>query len=57
MGAGCEDNRNSGLVAEEEITKVLETGAALGFDFNGREEEISQVISIMEREDEERVKS
>ncbi|KAK0602917.1 hypothetical protein LWI29_038228 [Acer saccharum] len=30
------------LSLEEEITKVLETGAAISFDFEGREEDLSQ---------------
>ena len=40
---------------EEEITKVVETGAAWGFDFNGNEEEIYKVVSAREREDEARL--
>ena len=40
----------------DEVAKVIETGKALGFDFNGREEEISVIVAIREEEDEERIK-
>ncbi|KAK2642950.1 hypothetical protein Ddye_024713 [Dipteronia dyeriana] len=38
---------------DEEVTRVLETGAALGLDFNGNEVEISRIVNSMKREDEE----
>ncbi|KAK2657469.1 hypothetical protein Ddye_010521 [Dipteronia dyeriana] len=37
---------------EEEVAKVLETGATLGFDFNGNEVEITEIVAAREREDE-----
>ncbi|KAI9194238.1 hypothetical protein LWI28_004328 [Acer negundo] len=40
---------------DEEVAKVLETGAALRFDFNGNEEEIVEVVSSRKREDEKRM--
>ena len=36
---------------EEEVTKVLETGPTLGFDFNENEEEVTNIMSTRERED------
>ncbi|KAK3221054.1 hypothetical protein Dsin_015024 [Dipteronia sinensis] len=47
------ENRN----LEEEIAKVIEIGVALGFNFNGREEEIGGVVAQRELEDEERLKN
>ncbi|KAK1571324.1 hypothetical protein Q3G72_015128 [Acer saccharum] len=38
-----------------EITKVIETGAALGFDFQGKEQEVAEIIARKEKEDEERL--
>ncbi|KAI9161381.1 hypothetical protein LWI28_016829 [Acer negundo] len=40
---------------EEEIAKLMETRVALGFDFNGNENEIIEVVSSREKEDEERM--
>ena len=40
---------------EEEISKVLETGITLGFEFNGNIEEVMGVIALREKEDVERV--
>lgn len=42
------------LSLEVEIAKILEIGAALGLDFLGREEELSQVIAQREEEDDAR---
>ncbi|KAK1561871.1 hypothetical protein Q3G72_002300 [Acer saccharum] len=39
------------LSLEMEIAKILETSAALGLDYQGREEEFSQVIAQREEED------
>ncbi|KAK3227568.1 hypothetical protein Dsin_007430 [Dipteronia sinensis] len=38
---------------EDEVTKVIEVGIALGLDFNGKETEIGERIARREREDEE----
>ncbi|KAK1582035.1 hypothetical protein Q3G72_011261 [Acer saccharum] len=43
-------------VMDEEVAKIMETGVALGFDFNGSEMEVSQVLRTMENEDEARIK-
>ncbi|KAI9160744.1 hypothetical protein LWI28_011158 [Acer negundo] len=38
---------------DDKVAKVIETGEALGFDFDGREEEISVIVAIREEKDEE----
>ncbi|KAK0585858.1 hypothetical protein LWI29_035167 [Acer saccharum] len=45
------DGNLDSLSLDEEITKVIETRAALGFDFKGREEEYSHIIAQKEDED------
>ncbi|KAK1583380.1 hypothetical protein Q3G72_023248 [Acer saccharum] len=40
---------------EEEVTKVIEVGVSLGFDFNGKEVEIGGKIADREKEDAERM--
>ncbi|KAK1562338.1 hypothetical protein Q3G72_010430 [Acer saccharum] len=45
------DGNLDSLSLDEEITKVIETRAALGFDFEGREEEYSHIIAQKEDED------
>ncbi|KAK0597523.1 hypothetical protein LWI29_026183 [Acer saccharum] len=54
---GSEEFWKLGWDLDDEVAKVLEIGAALGFDFKGKESEISQVLSNMEKEDEDRFKS
>ena len=39
---------------EEEITKVIETGVALGYNFNGKEELIGAEVARREKEDVDR---
>ncbi|KAI9186182.1 hypothetical protein LWI28_014499 [Acer negundo] len=41
---------------EEEIAKVIETGVALGFNFNGKEKEIGGEVARREMEDEEKLR-
>ncbi|KAK3218661.1 hypothetical protein Dsin_012631 [Dipteronia sinensis] len=41
---------------EEEVAKAIEMGASLGLDFNGNEEEIIEIISLREEEDNARMK-
>ena len=45
----------SGWSLEMEVAKILEVGAALGFDFNGNEGEIGEILSRREKEDEDRL--
>ncbi|KAK1582570.1 hypothetical protein Q3G72_016327 [Acer saccharum] len=45
-----------GIVMEEEIARVIETGVALGFDFGGKEDSIREELRRREVEDEERLK-
>ncbi|KAK1582334.1 hypothetical protein Q3G72_014056 [Acer saccharum] len=40
---------------EEEVSKVLETGKAVGFDFQGREKVLAEQLMRREREDEARL--
>ena len=40
---------------EDEITKVIETGIALGYNFNGKEEVIGAEVARREKEEEERL--
>ncbi|KAK3219223.1 hypothetical protein Dsin_013193 [Dipteronia sinensis] len=47
-----EVQRLSGIF-EEEVTKILETEAALGFDFNGVEKELVEAITIREEEEDD----
>ncbi|KAK0601887.1 hypothetical protein LWI29_028437 [Acer saccharum] len=39
---------------EAEVVKVLEIGAAIGFDFSGIEKEVAEVIAVREKEDDAR---
>ncbi|KAK3189742.1 hypothetical protein Dsin_029303 [Dipteronia sinensis] len=39
---------------DEEVAKVLEIGAALGFDFNKNEDDIVEYVTLREKEDEAR---
>ncbi|KAI9196583.1 hypothetical protein LWI28_025145 [Acer negundo] len=41
---------------EEDVAKVIEVGRALGIDFNGKEQEMIEIISSKEKEDEEKLK-
>ncbi|KAK0603008.1 hypothetical protein LWI29_000415 [Acer saccharum] len=41
-------------ILDEEVAKVIETGLALGFDFNGEKMSISEEILTMEKEDVDR---
>ena len=38
-------SRQFGWNLEMEVAKILEVGAALGFDFNGKEGEIGKILS------------
>ena len=49
-------NSDSSWNLEEEVTKVIEVGAALGVDFNSKEAEIREVIVRREKEDEDKLK-
>ena len=52
-------NPNDALVniwdLEEEVTKVIEVGTELGFDFTGREVELGEQIVAREKEENERL--
>ncbi|KAK3229395.1 hypothetical protein Dsin_001276 [Dipteronia sinensis] len=49
-----EGNMDS-ISLDEEIVKVIETGVTLGFDFEGREEDYTQILSQKEDEDNARL--
>ncbi|KAK1582955.1 hypothetical protein Q3G72_019779 [Acer saccharum] len=42
---------------EVKIAKIIETGATLGFNFHGKENEIVEVLKRMEQEDDELLKA
>lgn len=42
---------------EAKVVKVMETGAAIGFDFSGIEKEVAEAIAMREIEDETRFKA
>ncbi|KAK1582286.1 hypothetical protein Q3G72_013665 [Acer saccharum] len=64
-GSGASNNKENGNVAdglnevdqflEVEMTKILETGLALGFDFHSQEKEVSDRIASREAEDDQRL--
>lgn len=54
-GGEEEESRKILWNTEEKVAKVIETGAALGFDYNGQEEEIVEYVTLRKREDEDRV--
>ncbi|KAK2636977.1 hypothetical protein Ddye_031769 [Dipteronia dyeriana] len=41
-------------ILDVEVAKILETGITLGFDFNGKEVEVAEIVLAKEREDVER---
>ncbi|KAK3193120.1 hypothetical protein Dsin_024430 [Dipteronia sinensis] len=48
------DNKETWNI-KEEVTEVIEMGVALGFDFNGKENEMSDIIASREAKDETRM--
>ncbi|KAK1565552.1 hypothetical protein Q3G72_029415 [Acer saccharum] len=48
------DLKNRGSSLDDKVSRIMETGAALGFDFNCNEDEIAEFVSSREKEDEAR---
>ncbi|KAK0595949.1 hypothetical protein LWI29_011376 [Acer saccharum] len=47
---------NEPWFVKEEVTKVIEVGSALGIDFNGKEQEMIDILVSREREDVDKLK-
>ena len=54
LSADATRNQTVNWKLSEEVAKVIEVGVALGFDFQGREDSISEEIRRRETEDETR---